>query len=108
MNTEFWNQKPQRAADWELTPDRMVIVLLPKFKSQLLKRWLLPLLSHQHFRIKLDKIGSSFWMLCDGNHTLGEIKLELKNTFYEKIEPIDQRIGKFVDQLYKWQLIKFN
>lgn len=107
MQRIVWEQKPQRTVQWETLNDETIVVLVPKFKSALLQRWILPILAKPYFRVKLDHIGSMFWKLSDGSRTLGEIRDEMKTTFGERIEPVDERLGRFVYQLYKGGLITF-
>ena len=107
MQSDFWQIVPQRAFDWELQADERVVIFVPKFRHPVLQRYLLPLLKKPLFRIQLDALGSMFWTLTDGSRTLEEIKLLMHSKFGEQLEPVDERFGKFVRQLYAANLIKF-
>mgnify|MGYP000916606734 CR=1 FL=1 len=106
MSSEFWHQKPARGIDWELENEK-VILLVPKFRHRILQRWLVPHLAKPNFRVQLDAVGSAFWKWCDGTKTLEEIKIEMKNQFGEQIEPIDDRLSRFVCQLADSKFLKF-
>ena len=81
-----------------------VTVLKPRIRS----RWLLRLLRGWEpapYRVHLDDVGSFVWRRCDGEHTLAEIGRALGETFGERVEPIDERLPRFVHQLERSQLI---
>ena len=78
-----------------------MILLVPKFRSGFLQRYLVPNLKKPHFRIKLDEHGSFIWDFCDGNTTVGDISDKLKEKYGEAFDPKYERIGKFVNQLVR-------
>jgi len=102
----LWELKPLRLMEWENNSDGNVVVLIPKFKNAILKKWVLPKLAKPFFRVKLDETGSAIWLLCDGNTTVVSIAEELKKKFGKSVEPVEERIGKFLYQLERGDLIK--
>jgi hypothetical protein len=58
-------------------------------------------------RIPLDGPGSHIWELCDGEHNVLEITQEVHERFKEEVEPVPQRIIKFLEILLKRNLILF-
>ena len=68
----IFDLKPARSFGFETRDDRAV-VLVPKFRSRPLTRWLLPLLSKPNFRVQLDADGSFVWTQCDGATTVLQI-----------------------------------
>ncbi len=102
----LWELKPLRLREWEKTDDGKVTILIPKFKNELLKKWLLPKLAKPFFRVKLDKIGSTIWLLIDGDKTVAEIADNLRKIYGESVEPLEERLGKFLQKMERGDLIK--
>lgn len=97
--------RPQRTREWEEVDGR-VVVLMPKFRHPLLVRWLLPYLRSQHFRIKLDGLGSAVWRRCDGNTSVATIAEDVRAEFGEAAEPVHDRIGTFLRKLEHGELVQ--
>jgi len=72
----------------------LVKYLAPKFKSQ-------------NFKVSLDKFGSGTWELIDGNLEVHSIADELIKKYGADIEPVYDRLPKFLTMLYKNKLISF-
>lgn len=51
------------------------------------------------YKIDLDYIGSFVWKQIDGKKTVSELVQISRGYFGEKIEPADQRVVKFIEQL---------
>ena len=62
-------------------------------------RWLVPMLAKPTIRVKLDPLGSYFWICCDGSTTVAVIGERMAGKFGETVEPLYDRIGKFVQTL---------
>ena len=73
-----------------------VIILAPKFKSRLGKKLFEPLVKNKYVNIYLDDLGSFVWQQMDGKKTVFEISEKLKEEFGEEVEPVYDRIGKFL------------
>jgi hypothetical protein len=101
----LWELKPLRIAKWETTEDGKVVVLVPKFKNPFLVKWVLPYLAKPFFRIKLDDIGSAIWQRCDGATSVAVIAQSLKDKFGGSVEPVDERINKFLNHLERGDLL---
>jgi hypothetical protein len=87
-----------------------ITLLIPKFKSKWMRKWLIPGKRSEHFRIHLDEMGSAVWRLIDGQKNTGEIcnLLALEDT--KEIDPEDQielRVTKFLSRLYRNRFIMF-
>ena len=83
----------------EVDDTGIVTLLAPRFKSRLLRRWLLPRLKRPFFRVELDDVGSALWLLCDGNRNVKEIARVMRERYEERIEPCYERMGLFFQQL---------
>lgn len=90
--------KLTRNLKWEMKDDH-VVLLVPKFKNRILVRWLVPMLAKPVIRVTLDPLGSFFWNSCDGNTTVAEIGERMAERFGESVEPLYDRIGKFIGTL---------
>lgn len=52
-------------------------------------------------RIRLDDIGSCSWKSFDGETTVGEACAVLRERFGDSIEPVEERLGRFVRYLHQ-------
>lgn len=95
----------QEGVDEERNEDGNVVLIYPKNLSRF------ELILHRYLggpvviRRPLDEMGTAIWDMCDGKHTIGEICENMERIFMEKIEPTVPRVLKFIDMLYKLNLI---
>lgn len=101
----------------ELTPvvtadveekDGRIVVIRPKPVTRGLRKpldWLIYLLAPG--RIRLDDVGSFCWRQIDGRRTAGEIAGALREEFGASVEPAEERLGKFIRQLQREELVSF-
>lgn len=90
---------------WERESDRVVLIYkkdFSKFERRLQKR----LGGPDVIRRPLDEKGSRIWELCDGQHTLQDICDEMDALYHEDIEPVLDRVWKFLEILLKLNLIR--
>lgn len=97
--------KPRRNLEWETPETNLVVLLVPKFRNPLVERWFVPLLARPTLRVKLDPLGSAVWNGCDGKTTILEIGEHVAQEFGEPLEPLYERIGKFVHKLARDQFL---
>lgn len=99
----------------ELTPvrekkftqdDGRVTIYFPKFKSAFMQN-LIPRNKPKDFNIHFDELGSEVWLAIDGNKNVTNIIKELDEKIGEKIQPSQDRISKFITQLYYHRFIYF-
>jgi hypothetical protein len=87
-----------------------ITLLVPKFKSPWMRKWLIPQNRSKHFRIHLDEMGSKVWNFIDGERNTNEICLLLNDSLSENVDPdnsIELRVTRFLSQLYKNRFIVF-
>jgi hypothetical protein len=84
-----------------------VVILIPKFKNAFLKS-LIPKKKSENFSVNLDELGSDVWNLIDGVNNVEYIINCLSEKLGEKIHPAQERITKFLSQLYASKFILFN
>lgn len=101
----LWDLKPKRNAEWEMTDEGKIVVLVPKFRNPFLVKWLLPYLAKPFFRIKLDDVGTLIWQQSDGATPVSSIAESLQRKFGASVEPVDARINHFLRQLERGDLV---
>lgn len=98
---------PVRKMEWEVNEETgRVVILRPKFIHPLARKLFEPFFSSKYFKIKLDDLGTVVWQNCDGNTTVRRIGEILGETFGPDIEPIYERLGKFIFQLQREKFIE--
>jgi hypothetical protein len=99
---------PERKIAWEIdTETKFVIIKKTKFKNPVLRKYLLPKLKNPNYSIKLDKIGSYIWQNINGKNTFSDIAENMRKEFGESVEPVDDRLGQFINSLRRYEFIKF-
>jgi hypothetical protein len=96
---------PVRKRDFEARDDGAVAILVPRYGGGAAARILKLFLSKTPVRIHLDAVGSSVWMLCDGEHSVSDIGKSLHEAFGERIEPVYDRLEQFLTQMKRADLI---
>lgn len=99
---------PYKNIEWEKGKEGLIILLRPKFKNPIFSKYLLPRLKNPYYKIKLDKIGSYVWELCDGRNKVKDIGFKLKQEFGQEVEPVYDRLALFFKELEKGNFIKFS
>ena len=102
---------PMRLMDYEKRDEDTLNILLPRFKNSLANKLFQPRWKEEFIKIKLDAFGSAIWEQLDGNQSTGEICGKIKETFPEKLQPIEEteeRVSKFLSQLYQQRFISFS
>jgi len=97
---------PTKNHPHEVNEDGLVDVLVPRFKSTFMQKFI-PKGRSLYIRANLDEIGSKVWCLIDGKTKVYEIAECLKNDFGDKAEPIYPRLNLFLTQLYHNGFIHF-
>ena len=99
---------PCRIIEYNTDEDVIVTLQAPRFKSDFMRKWLQPRLKRPFLRVELDEIGSSVWMLCDGNRNIRDIAEVMQRRFSDKIEPCHERLGSFFQQLEYARFIAYS
>ena len=77
-----------------------VSVLVPRFRHPRLRRWC-ERLRLPPYRVHLDDVGSFVWLHCDGSVPMEEIGQRLSEAFGERVQPVEQRLATFFQQLQR-------
>jgi len=97
---------PFRKIEHKIEDDGLVTLLYPKFKNSKVSKYMLGNRS-PYLHMKLDEIGTASWLLIDGKKNVGQIADELNEELGEKIQPVHDRLGKFLSLLYNNKYISF-
>ncbi len=106
-STNTLDLTPIKLYSEEVESDELVTVIIPKFKNKLAVKIISPKLKSDHFRIKLDKFGSAVWLDINGNIKVEQIIKDLKKKFADDLQEAEDRITKFIFQLYSQGFISF-
>lgn len=98
---------PKRIYNHEIEDSGKVSVLVPKFKNKFLVNVLMSRLKSPYIKAKLDDFGSLTWMEMDGTKNVQSISQSLTLKFGEKVQPVNERLTKFLTQLYQYNFITF-
>ena len=99
---------PFRIYSHELAANGMISVLIPRFHNKLLANIFNSIVRDPFVRVKFDEFGSSTWLEIDGQKNVYSISRSLLQKHGEKIQPVNERVSKFLNQLYIYKFINFN
>ena len=106
LSQEFLALEPRRLLEWEMDSQSRAVLLRPKFGSGLLGRTVLSWFGPSHYRIRLDEVGTAIWVCLDGETPLATVLSELKKEFGSRVEPAEERLRMFVDDMIRKKLIE--
>lgn len=61
---------------------------------------------YRHKLLKLNDVGRAIWELLNGRHSIAQIIEKLKEEFDTEREVIEEDVCKFINSLYKRELIR--
>lgn len=106
-NINTFDLTPTYLVNHEIGENNLVTVLMPKFQNKITRKLLETKLKSPLIKIKLDELGSAVWLAIDGKKNVGVIAGELVASLGDKIQPVEERLPKFLTQLYEQRLITF-
>lgn len=106
-NANYLDLTPVLTKEHLVGEDNSVTVIIPKFSNKFIVDKVVPKLKHPYIKLNLDELGSAAWLAIDGKKKVREIAVELSQKFGDKIHPVDERLTKFLTQLYEQRLIIF-
>jgi hypothetical protein len=92
----------------EVDAENIVTIIMPKFKNKFAAKYIATKLKSSVFKIKLDKFGSFVWLKMNGKNKVHQIVKDAVENFNDEIQPAEERVSKFIFQLYEQRLISFN
>ena len=102
----FWHARPRRRLDWRDAGEGRCVVLRPKLGEGRAGRWLASRLGDPYYRIRLDDVGAFIWKACDGETPLAAIRERMRGAFGARVEPADERLGRFVQSMVRSRMIE--
>jgi hypothetical protein len=107
-NVNYLEIIPYRVHKEEIDEKGFVTILIPKFKRKFANDFLTRTGKSLDVRMKLDEFGSETWLQLDGKQNVSAIGKKLVLKFGEKIEPVEERLTRFLTNLYLQGFISFN
>ena len=98
---------PERKREFVKRDDGMIEVLIPRYGRGRLGKFLGSLLKDRPVRLKLDKVGTLTWELCDGRHSVFTIGERLRKSFGEEVDPVYDRLELFLKHMKRRDLISW-
>jgi len=98
---------PVRNYDHVIEENGLVSVFVPKFDIKWIDTMMSRIVKSRFFKAKLDEFGTATWLEMDGNKSVQLISSHLSQKFGDKINPVDERLTKFLTELYKYKFITF-
>ena len=91
---------PVRIYEYEVENNGLVSVLVPKFNIKFFDRMMSRFIKSRHFKANLDEFGTETWLEINGINSVQKISEHLVQKFGEKINPVNERLTKFLSQLH--------
>ena len=101
---DFGGVHPRRLLEWR-EEDGHCVLLRPRLGSSRVGRWVAGLAGDPHYRIRLDEVGTLVWKACDGETSLADIAWRMRDRFGDRVDPVDQRLARFVRKMLKGRMI---
>ena len=83
---------------WSEDEDGFVHITVPKFESNIGKKFCKLLKKDQEITADMDSLGSLVWKHCDGTKTIADILKILEKEFPDQ-KNLDQRLFLFIQQM---------
>ena len=80
-NTNTLDLTPVRIHSDEKNEQGLITIIVPKFKNELAKKYVVPKLKSDVFKFNLDKLGSAVWSNMDGKKDVQEIIRNISSQF---------------------------
>lgn len=108
QNTNTLDLTPFKLFAEEIGNENLVTIIVPKFKNSFAQKYIAPKLKSADFRVNFEKFGSAVWINMDGRKKVQEIIKIVSDQFGDELHQAEERIIKFIFQLYEQKLISFN
>jgi len=99
---DFFTLIPEQIIDFERDEAANTVALLvPRFRSGPLGRWLQPRLRPEraNIRVTLEERGSWIWDQVDGQRSVGQIAAAFRETFPNEVDQVNERICVYLVNL---------
>jgi hypothetical protein len=106
-NINFLNLTPYRKVEYEVMENSLIRLLIPRFKSKFAQKYLIPKFQSKFIYANLDEIGSACFQLIDGFKNVYEISNKMRENFGESIEPVYDRVAKYMGNMHRTGFLDF-
>ncbi len=103
----FFEHIPVRNIEWDKDEKERVYLIKEKSKKKFMKKIIWFFNKSQVFKIHLDELGTSAWLLIDGKRNVYEIIQEMKKNHEGKFDQAEQRVSNFFILLKKNKFVDF-
>ncbi len=102
----YLDMVPVKNVDWQENEDKTITILAPRFYNGILRKIIEPKLKKPFVKINLEEFGSETWRNIDGSKDVRTIGNSLTDKFGDSIQPVYERLTKYLDELRKYEFIK--
>ena len=106
-NINYLELTPYRLYDFVVEENGKVAVLIPRFTNRILDKLITPMLKSPYVKTLFDDFGSHVWQEIDGKNKVSDIVINFQNKFGDKAVSAEERVTKFLTQLYTYKFLKF-
>ncbi len=103
----FFEFIPVRNIEWDKDEKERVYLIKEKSKKKFMKKIIWFFNKSQVFKIHLDKLGTSVWLLIDGKRNVYEIIQEMEKNHKDNLDQAEQRVSNFFILLKKNKFVDF-
>ena len=103
----YFDLTPVRIYKEEIDEKGLATIIIPKFTNKLAVKIFNNRMKSDVIKIKLDDIGSAAWLAMNGKNNVGDIAKIVVDKLGEKVNPIEERLPKFITHLYEQKYISF-
>ena len=104
---DYFDLHPFRIYKEEIDENGFATIIIPKFSNKLAIRIFNPRIKSPVIRMKLDEIGTTAWLAMDGKKSVGDIAKIMVDKLGDKVDPIEERLPKFITLIYEQKYISF-
>ncbi|MCF8331435.1 MAG: PqqD family protein [Bacteroidales bacterium] len=97
---------PVRRHEHDITDENKVVLVVPKFEKNWMRKFFIAPARNDNFKIFLDHTGSKVWLKINGVKTSKDIADELLKEYPDMEESYD-RVLSFISMLYEQRYITF-
>lgn len=98
---------PEIICRWDKDQEGKIYLLVPRFRSPLLRKIGLKMGRSEWVKIFFDEIGAKSWCLINGKRNIHEIGELLERDMGESVKPVYDRLSQFMTILFKNKFIVF-